>query len=146
MAVRAFVAAVVLCTVAPGCGGETFVVGLCPSPGLTARGGAVLERVAVLRVGFQEVEGDSVVSEEIVQGSADGFSVEGVSESDASLSIWAEGLESADATRPLVTGSTNGTVRISGLRPVCICVAEPAEWEGECRGVPCTFDGGECTF
>lgn len=129
-----------------GCGGETFDVGLCPSPGLLARGDAVLDRVQILRVGFQEVEGDSVVSEEIVQGAVDGFTAEGVSESGASLTIWAEGLESADATRPLVTGSTDGTVRISDLRPVCLCVTEPSEWEAECRGTVCRFEGGECSF
>ena len=64
--VRGLFAAVLLAPLALGCGGESFVVGLCPSPGLVARGTAVLERVAVLRVGFQEVEGDSVVAEEIV--------------------------------------------------------------------------------
>jgi len=135
---------VVLVTAA--CGGETFDVGLCPSPGLVSRGSAVLERVQILRVGFQEVEGNAVVSEEVVQGDAAGFSAEGVSESGASLSIWAEGLESADATRPLVTGSTNGTVRINGLRPVCLCMAEPSEWEAECRDVECSFDGSTCSF
>lgn len=129
-----------------GCGGEEFDVGLCPSPDLLARDGAILDRVQVLRLGFQEVEGDEVVAEEVVQGSVDGFSAEGVSETGADLSIWVEGLESADATRPIIAGATDGTVRIRGLRPVCICVTEPSAWEAECQGTLCTFDRGQCTF
>ena len=128
------------------CGGETFEVGLCPSPGLTARDGATLARVQVVRMGFQEVEGDAVVAEEVVQGSADGFSAEGVAESGARVSIWVEGLESTDATRPLVTGSTPGPTRVGGFRPVCICVTEPSNWETECHDVTCSFDGGQCSF
>jgi len=128
------------------CGGETFDVGVCASPGLTARGGTTLSRVQVLRIGFQEVEGDAVVAEEIVQGSVDGFSARGVADSGASVSIWVEGLESADATRPIITGSSTGPTRVDGFRAVCICVTEPPNWEAECAGVTCSFDGGQCAF
>lgn len=128
------------------CGGETFDVGLCPSPELTLRDGAVLGRVHIVRMGFQEVEGDSVVSEEVVQGSADGFVAEGVATSDARVSIWVEGLESADSTHPIVTGATPGPTRVAGIRPVCICITEPAAWDDECQGVSCVFDGGSCVF
>lgn len=128
------------------CGGETFDVGLCPSPALTARDGAILDRVQVVRMGFQEIAGDRVVSEEIVQGSVDGFLAEDVTASEARVSIWVEGLESADATRPIVTGATPGSTRVAGIRPVCICVTEPAAWDDECQGVSCVFDAGECSF
>jgi len=129
-----------------GCGGETFEVGLCPSPALVDRGGGPLSRVQIIRIGFQEVDGDSVVAEEIVQGSADGFSADGVADSGSRLSIWMEGLEAADSTQPLVTGSTPGPTRVDGIRAVCICVTEPANWGTECEGVSCSFDGAHCSF
>lgn len=134
-----------LVAVVAGCGGEEFDVGLCPSPELLDRDADLLERIQVLRLGFQELDAGTVVSEEIVQGSADGFAAEGVAESGARLSIWVEGLESDEATRPLIAGSTSGTVTVGGLRPVCICVTEPSAWERECAEKSCSFDGA-CTF
>ena len=127
------------------CGGETVEVRLCPSETL-AQDEELLDRVAFLRVGFQELDGGEVVDETIAQGPVATFTADGIAEEDSSLSIWADGLEAADATRPLVTGSTPEPVRTGGIRPICICLAEPALWAEQCASVECELADSGCRF